>query len=465
MKISHRYNFKQNSSLFIAVLLALGLPDYAAIAQPPPFAGPAARQAQQAPNNGPLQPTNLPPGSAADLTGDVASVQTPGSALVDGSVFAQSLGTNGRSCATCHDVNVGYSVTPATVQASFTATGGTGPLFRAVDGATCPSDNLSGNAAQLSAYTLLLGKGLFRVGLPVPANTAFAISSVNDPYKCTTSVTTGLTSSTSGMVSVYRRPLPTSNLRFVSILQWDGREPNLTQQTIDAVAIHEQGTTTPTTAQINSTLAFENAHYTAQFFDNQAEQLDQNGGKGGPTILSTSATALYPTYTAWLNLTGNDSVTQAQRSIARGEQLFNTRPFQITNVAGLTPPGGAVNGNCATCHNPRGANTPTFLDIGVTGQAPPALNVAGLPVFTLVCQNTKQIFTVTDPGRALITGACADIGKTKIPELRGLASRPPYFHNGSAGSLANLVNFYDARFRIGLSAQDKADLVNYLSAL
>ena len=44
-------------------------------------------------------------------------------------------------------------------------------------------------------------------------------------------------------------------------------------------------------------------------------------------------------------------------------------------------------------------------------------------------------------------------------------ARAPYFHDGSAATLADVVNFYDTRFRIGLSTQDKQDLVNFLSAL
>jgi cytochrome c peroxidase len=76
-----------------------------------------------------------------------------------------------------------------------------------------------------------------------------------------------------------------------------------------------------------------------------------------------------------------------------------------------------------------------------------------------------NILTVTDPGRALVTGNCADIGKVKGPILRGLAARAPYFHNGSASTLLDAVNFYDQRFGIGFTAQQKSDLVNFLNSL
>jgi len=111
------------------------------------------------------------------------------------------------------------------------------------------------------------------------------------------------------------------------------------------------------------------------------------------------------------------------------------------------------------------------LNIGIANAgagAPPALDIAGLPVFTLQCVSgplAGQVFTVTDPGRSLISGKCADIGKLKGPVLRGLASRAPYFHNGSAGTLLDVVDFYDRRFNIGFTEQQKRDLVAFLRSL
>jgi cytochrome c peroxidase len=46
-----------------------------------------------------------------------------------------------------------------------------------------------------------------------------------------------------------------------------------------------------------------------------------------------------------------------------------------------------------------------------------------------------------------------------------LAARAPYFHNGSAARLEDVVNFYDLRFGIGLTNQQKEDLVNFLKTL
>jgi cytochrome c peroxidase len=86
-------------------------------------------------------------------------------------------------------------------------------------------------------------------------------------------------------------------------------------------------------------------------------------------------------------------------------------------------------------------------------------------VFTLVNKATNATVQTTDPGRALITGKWADIGKVKGPVLRGLASRAPYFHNGSASTLEDVVEFYDKRFSVFFTAQEKADLIAFLNAL
>jgi cytochrome c peroxidase len=79
--------------------------------------------------------------------------------------------------------------------------------------------------------------------------------------------------------------------------------------------------------------------------------------------------------------------------------------------------------------------------------------------------STGEVIQTMDPGRALITGKWADIGKTKGPVLRGLPARAPYFHNGSAATLLDAVNFYETRFALGLTPSEKEDLVAFLSVL
>ena len=102
-----------------------------------------------------------------------------------------------------------------------------------------------------------------------------------------------------------------------------------------------------------------------------------------------------------------------------------------------------------------------------TGAAP-ILDIDGLPVFTVTCDSGPlkgATYTVTDLGRAMISGQCADVGKFKGPILRGLAARAPYFHNGSARTLADVVTFYDQRFNIGFTEQEQKDLAAFLESL
>jgi hypothetical protein len=347
---------------------------------------------------------------------------------------------------------------------------------------------------------MLLSKGTLRIGLPVPADAEYRIVSVIDPYGCNTNPATGLTSiglanPTAGIVSVYRRPLPSTNLGFNTTIMWDGREPSLEQQAIDATLGHAQANAAPTDAQVAQIVAFESGLLTAQAFDNDAKILSDGGATGGPSHLLDTLAAFYvgindplggnpnpipftsrifDLYDSWTNLSGSPE-RQARGAVARGQQIFNTVPIAITGVAGLNDVLNAptISGFCGTCHDsPDVGNHSVRLPIaiGVTDAAAGnfGLDVGDLPVFNIACvsgPNTGQTYAVTDPARALITGKCADVGKTKGPMLRGLAARAPYFHNGSAATLTDVVNFYNRRFNMGLTAGQMGDLVAFLKTL
>lgn len=49
--------------------------------------------------------------------------------------------------------------------------------------------------------------------------------------------------------------------------------------------------------------------------------------------------------------------------------------------------------------------------------------------------------------------------------LKGVWQHAPYFHNGSAATLDAVVDRYDTRLSLGLTSQQKADLVQYLKSL
>jgi hypothetical protein len=289
---------------------------------------------------------------------------------------------------------------------------------------------------------------------------------------------------------------------------WDGRESStqtgtqkityptnpadlladLARQAVDATNGHAQGSTPLTPQQQQAVVDFEMSLVTAQAFDYQAGNLNANGATGGPLALASQTlpaffigindplggnpmgTAFTPVifklFDAWANHQGfNDQ----RASIARGQALFNSKPINITGVAGLNDDLNlpSIPGTCGTCHDSPNVGNHSVsapLNIGV-GDLTSTLDVSYLPVFTLQNNTTHEIKSTTDPGRALITGLWKDVGRLKGPILRGLASRAPYFHNGSADSLNDVLDFYNTRFNIGLKPQEKRDLIAFLNSL
>jgi cytochrome c peroxidase len=483
----------------------------------------------------------------SDPDGRFANINLGGPTDTTTNAFFQDLGSNGRRCVTCHQPGDAFSITPPHIRRRFEATHGADPLFRPVDGANCPTADVSTQDERRQAYSLLLTKGLIRIGIAVPANADYQVVSVYNQYGC----------NATDVISMYRRPLPTTNLRFLSALMFDGREsspatgtikildanyPNsllsdLAHQSVDATIIHAQGDgTRPTVEEQQQIVNFEMQLFSAQTRDRHAGDLDEDGAKGGPARLVTQpffisvnssvhfllpafeqpgglltrgdgqfTSNIFDLYDNWAQ--GKDGYDQrgegrnggyhdhehaaARRSIARGEQLFNTLPIPISGVAGINDDvaaGGLVaggipslQGTCGTCHdtpNVGNHSFPTPLNIGTGDPSPdhPSVSLGGLDLSYLpeitVCKKdsstgrvTNNCRMTTDLGQALVDGQFSHVGKIKGPILRGLAARAPYFHNGSAATLLDAVNFYDTRFNLHLSDQDKDDLVAFLKTL
>jgi hypothetical protein len=166
-----------------------------------------------------------------DDEGEIASFQPKGQTYTPSSPFFQNLGTNGRTCFTCHQPQNAWGLSKDSATARFAANPNE-PLFRLIDGATCPSDDVSTPAGARQAYSLLTNKGLIRISLPMQASMQFQIRRVvQDAFgNCNTNPTTGLTGAQSGFLSFYRRPLPSANLGYLSNIMWDTREPTLGHQ-------------------------------------------------------------------------------------------------------------------------------------------------------------------------------------------------------------------------------------------
>jgi len=109
----------------------------------------------------------------------------------------------------------------------------------------------------------------------------------------------------------------------------------------------------------------------------------------------------------------------------RGEQLFN----------------GAA--RCGSCHV-----APTYTDV-LTGPDP------RVPFLHAPAE------VGADPRYAMRSAT----GRYRTTPLRALWQHAPYFHDGSAPDLVTVVNHYDTLFALGLTAAQKADLVEFLKSL
>jgi hypothetical protein len=426
-----------------------------------------------------------------NASGQARTFSTAGAIDTDNPFF-EDLGTNGRRCVTCHQPSDGWSITPQHVQARFWATNGHDPIFHGNDGSNC--EGVVGNtiAERRAASSLLLTRGLIRIAFDVPQGAEFIIDGIDDPNHC------GFNSNDT---SLYRRPLPSTNLRFLSAVMWDGRESSstttilqdLAQQANDATLGHAQAVQGLSARQMKEIVSFETSLYTAQARDREAGNLQSHGADGGPLALTrqpffigiNDVVGLNPTgapfdpnvftlFNAWMRngKSDHDDGADARRSIARGPEIFNTHPITLSGVGGLngaTFSNGVhvpdtIVGSCTTCHDAPNAGDHSVkapLDIGLTDPS----RAPYLPVYTLRRLSTGETIRTTDPGRAMISGKWADVSRFKGPILRGLASRAPYFHNGSAMTLDEVIDFYTSRFGLALTPRERADLIAFLRSL
>ncbi|HEU4404109.1 MAG TPA: hypothetical protein VFS43_02275 [Polyangiaceae bacterium] len=377
-------------------------------------------------------------------SGRVASYSNQGLIDLDNDFFGE-FGTNGRDCATCHAAAQAWSITPADVQKRFFDTKGLDPIFRLVDGANSPKADVSTVTARLNAYSMLRTRAVIRVGLPVPANAEFELAAVDDPYQF----------ASAAELSLFRRPLVSANLFGGpgTFVMWDGRETQvdfqaaLSTQANNATLGHAQAAA-PLPASVRTEIVgFETNLFAAQAFDNLAGSLTSNGARGGPQELASQPFLVgnFNLFDAWANFPGTDPSFEARRAIARGQALFN--------------------GGCSGCHNVANVGSsslPVFFDIGVSAGS---RRTPDMPLYTLRRKLTGETIQTTDPGRALVTGLWADVNRFKVPSIRGLAARAPYFHNGSAKTLEEVIDFYEASLGFNFTDAEEADLAAFLRAL
>ncbi len=435
-----------------------------------------------------------------------------------GHPFFEPLGPNGRACVTCHQPHDAMSLTPATAQARWAATNGSDPLFAAWDGSNCPTMP----QGERASHSLLLDHGLIRVERSWPPRdmdgneieTDFTIEVMRDPWGCNTGTAYGLDAEEPS-VSVYRRPRPVANIKYILAvgfdydpksglamqldpetgeqmsgnLMSDRRAQSLSLQMRDAAAGHLEMTRNLTDEERAQIRDFEMRVFAAQQTIGDNIALDDLA-EGGAELLQRSeagllgifASPVWSEFDAWAEMTDEEKaalppeVLEFRESVVRGLHLWRTRSFLVTDSAGINQPlgfGNPARNTCQFCHNMSRTGidvAPGQIDLGTSNQ-PFADPMPHLPLFRITCTGRmphphygREILT-TDPGYALTTGRCADVGKITTQQMRAMAAREPLFHNGIAADIPGLVDFYDRRYNIQYTPQERQDMINLLTAL
>ncbi|MCX7282839.1 MAG: hypothetical protein NTX28_02135 [Novosphingobium sp.] len=433
-----------------------------------------------------------------------------------GHPFFEPLVKDGRACVTCHQPADAMSLSAASARRQWDRTGGKDPLFAAYDGSNCPTLPQD----QRASHSLLLDRGLIRIQRPWPTKSFngkpvkpdFTIEVVRDPNGCNSGPNYG---PKAGKISVYRRPRPVANMKYLLAvgfpfdpkqgyalpldpddgkpqsgnLMADNRAGNLRLQMEDAATTHLQMLKALSEDERKQLQDFELRVFTAMQMTKAGGAVDSGGAKAGPARLRDSEPGalgsigepVWSEFKGWENIPAEDAakLTPQQlafrQSVARGARVFREKMFLISDTAGINSRigfGNPVRNSCVFCHNMSQMGNdvaPGQVDLGTT-TLPFADPWDDLPLFKVTCTGRphphygKVIYTY-DPGFALTSGKCADVGKITLQSMRGLSARAPYFSNGLARDLRGVVDYYERRYSIGYTEQEKQDLVNLMSAL
>ena len=402
---------------------------------------------------------------ALNFAGVGESLHTTG-AIDHSNPFFQQLGTNPRTCATCHSPQQGWTTNKDILTLQLFLTLGLAPVFNLVDEGNRPDADISTFSARLNTFKATLAdRGLTRFTRTISPAAEFTLIAVDDPY--------GWSDTT--RFSGFRRPTPTANETKAPSILWTGSPTTDVISQLRGILpggarLHEQRdpANPVTTDQANAAGDFMFGVIFAQSFDFHAGRLDANGAHGGPAALLAQDFYIgindnaghdphglpfnpnvFNIYDAWATYAGvnDDSVAGARGAIYRGQGIFNSV------------------GKCSGCHDAPNVGSHSVVQFFNTGTAEPPKCSPVLPLLTLQNKTTLETKVTCDPGRALNTGLWSDIGRFRAPPLRGLAARAPYFHDGQAATLADVIQHYDARFTLGLTDPQKADLEAFLRAL
>jgi cytochrome c peroxidase len=398
--------------------------------------------------------------------------------------FFQALGTNPRTCMTCHNPDQGWTMTSAANKQLFKDTDGLAPLFNLVDEGTSPDADISTKKARKATFLPnVVELAVTRFTRNIPATAQYTVAP-EDP--------SGF--STPTKVLNFHRPTATINEALVSSITNTSAPVQDIPATLaglmrGAAQLHEQrdpANPVPVDQQ-NAGGVFMRGIFFAQIIDNGAGRLDAGGAMGGPTNLSTFPFTLgmndpmapgfnpkvFNIFDAWevfaVNGRQNDCEQDAKAAIYRGQEIFNFNQFTISGVPGFTDLSGTdvpIQGTCSTCHNTPNVGGHSVIRMVDIGTADEPNCSPGLPILAVTKKDDPNMTTrrICDLGRGT-TGVWTDLAKFRIPPLRGLAGRAPYFHDGQAKNIRAAIRYHEDRFNIDLSHGKRKDLEAFLGAL
>ncbi|HWO19885.1 MAG TPA: hypothetical protein VNO30_13960 [Kofleriaceae bacterium] len=381
-------------------------------------------------------PNSLP---IANARGFAASFSAAGSVDLDNAFFTPQ-GKNGRHCGTCHRPEDGWSINGPTVTELFLRTDGLHPIFAGHFDTDTPAAKMDTVEERWNATTMLR-QGLFTRLVKPPVSRDYDVTGASDPFGV------GTTES----LFWFRRPMPTAGLRSHTV-NWDGANTvgtslaeGLKKQARGNIVGAQEGPP-PSDAVLQEIADYELGISHAQIIVMGAGRLDADGARGGPAHAAAQplTAGRFDLFDAW-----ERSDNSRRRQIWRGQQVFN---------------GVGTNRRCGGCHNAANNGQHAGGALFDIQTSRPDL-APGRAVYELTSRVTGEVVKTTDPGQGIRDGQFAHLGKLKVPNLRGLVSRAPYFHNGIAADLLAVVRHYERELGFVYSPTQEADLVAFLEAL
>jgi cytochrome c peroxidase len=345
----------------------------------------------------------------------------------------EGLGANGRSCADCHMPTSDFQLSPADAELRYSVLQvartfnpkADDPLFRPID-----ADDFRANGDEASDFSNLRFNGLVRITFPLPPNLRLIDPATNlpsaetfvDVWRSVPSVRNVALSGPGTSNPWPRGPNPFGGY------QLDARVGSLPEQALGAFVNHAQVQQPPSQRMLDDVSSFQRTLFTSAGVEDLAAAIRSGSGSvpdPDPPLTELEQQGKAVFQRACTQCHGGPDQSSAQAPVPHFQDIRTQCPRPVDAV---TPPRFVF----PPCPQRLARNARTY-EIALPGGA-----------------TTRR--TSSDPGRALLTGFVGgpapadDWNKLDVPQLRGIATTAPYFHNNSAATLEDVVDHYMAFF-------------------